>query len=91
MTGWYEVKRNPITKADGLILLCNLVGCALEDLAVFGDNKNDVEMFRIAGSSVAVKNATNECMQEADYFLKNDIHDFLLSYLRNNSDLSEGK
>ena len=41
-----------------------------EDTTVFGDSLNDIGMFRLAGTSIAVNNALNEVKEIADIVLK---------------------
>ncbi len=42
----------------------------LSNVTTFGDSLNDIGMFRISGTSVAVKNALDEVKKEADIVLK---------------------
>ena len=39
----------------------------LEQTAVIGDGQNDVYMFKVAGMSIAVDNASDEVKQAADH------------------------
>ena len=61
-----EITAENITKATGLIDLCEIMHIKLEDTMTFGDNANDVEIFQIAGKSIAVANAIDEIKNLAD-------------------------
>lgn len=46
------------TKANAALLLKDMLGC--DELVVFGDNVNDIELFKVADRSYAVANAVPE-------------------------------
>lgn len=54
---WLEILPKAATKANALKELKDMLGCRL---VVFGDGKNDIDMFRAADSSYAVENAVEE-------------------------------
>ena len=54
---FHTVVRQEVNKAAGLTVLCERWGIRPEELVVFGDEDNDLEMFRFAGCSVAMGNA----------------------------------
>ena len=58
-------------KSHGIKSVSEYVGFDLEKLTVFGDNFNDVGMFELAGTSVAVANAQDGVKDLADIVLKN--------------------
>jgi len=47
-------------KAHALKIVCEHIGRSLDDVTVFGDSINDIEMFKLAGHSLAVANALAE-------------------------------
>lgn len=53
-------------KGDGVTALAKLYGVALEQVAVIGDQANDVAMFRRAGLSIAMGQASAAVQAEAD-------------------------
>jgi Cof subfamily protein (haloacid dehalogenase superfamily) len=57
-------------KAHGLQKLSEHLNKELKDITVFGDSINDIGMFRLAGTSVAVSNALDEAKAAADIVLK---------------------
>ncbi len=56
-------------KAHALRVVSDYLNIPLKDTTVFGDSLNDIEMFKIAGISVAVKNALDEVKKEANIIL----------------------
>ncbi len=57
-------------KSHGIQSVSEAVGFDLKKLTVFGDNFNDIGMFRLANTSIAVANAQKEVKECADIVLK---------------------
>ena len=55
------------SKGNGLRRLMQILNIPKEEVIVFGDNGNDIDMFHAAGTSVAVGNALPEVQAEADH------------------------
>ncbi|MBD3920065.1 HAD hydrolase family protein [Paenibacillus sp. PR3] len=55
-----EISHPLANKEHGLKLWCEQVGCQPEDVTVFGDNLNDIGMFKRAGRRLAVSGAHPE-------------------------------
>ena len=70
-------------KAHALKKVCEHIGRPLEDVTVFGDSVNDIEMFKLAGMSAAVANALTETKAVAQTILphSND-EDAVAHYLK---------
>lgn len=64
-----EIAAHGVTKATGLARLCADLGVRPEDVAAFGDARNDVSMLAWAGHGVAVGNAVPEAKLVADEIL----------------------
>ncbi|GFN30989.1 HAD hydrolase family protein [Paenibacillus xylaniclasticus] len=60
-----EISHPNANKEHGLALWCELVGCQREDVTVFGDNLNDIGMFKQAGRPFAVADAHPELKRMA--------------------------
>ena len=61
------------TKGAALLAACTHLGIASRDVVAFGDAENDVEMFRVAGASVAMGQAEAEVKAAATAVtLRND-------------------
>lgn len=63
----YEFVAKGVSKAHGLEQLASYLQCSLEDIAVIGDNNNDMEMVQEAGIGCVVANATPDVAAVADY------------------------
>lgn len=72
---YLEVHNNKVSKANALSFLLNKYNLKKENVMAFGDNNNDIEMFEIAGISVAVENAENIVKEKAKYITKSNIED----------------
>jgi len=70
-------------KAHGLRTVSEYMSHELSKITVFGDNLNDLGMFELAGTAVAVKNAQEEVKEAADIVLEytND-EDAVAKYLK---------
>lgn len=62
-----EISHKDAGKGSGLRFLANALGCELASVIAFGDGDNDADMLACAGVGVAVANATELCLQQADY------------------------
>lgn len=54
-------------KGEGIVLLSELLNIPTSDIAVIGDMENDTYMFRRAGLSIAMGNATPEVQAQANF------------------------
>jgi Cof subfamily protein (haloacid dehalogenase superfamily) len=61
-----ELAAGQVTKATALGLLADDLGVDPADVAVFGDNHNDLPMLQWAGHSYAMGNATDDAKEAAD-------------------------
>ena len=62
------------SKARGIAAVCAHLGIGMDEVMVFGDGLNDLEMFRAAGFAVAMGNARPELKALAD-FVTRDVDD----------------
>lgn len=62
-----EIMRSEVSKANGIRDYVSGFGDSLENVMVFGNSDNDYEMMKSCGVSVAVKNATELALKNADY------------------------
>lgn len=67
--GILEIVPRGVTKAYALEHLMKSEGIARENLIAFGDEYNDVEMFQLAQTGYAMKNASERLMAHADEIL----------------------
>ena len=80
---WFLTILHPdADKAHGIQSVSEYVGFDLEKLTVFGDNLNDIGMFELANTSVAMANAQEEVKAAADIVLEhNNDEDGVAKYL----------
>ncbi len=69
-----EVTKGGVTKASGLIHVCEHYGLSPENVIVFGDSGNDIPAMKIAGYAVAMGNAFPNVKLAADEVTES-IHD----------------
>lgn len=55
-----------VSKGNGVLHLAHKLEIDPQDIIVFGDEENDLPMFNIAGTAVAMKNARDEIRKSAD-------------------------
>jgi Cof subfamily protein (haloacid dehalogenase superfamily) len=72
-----EIGGDGVSKASGLIRLCELLGVNAEQVLAAGDARNDLEMIRWAGRGVAMANAVPELQAAANLVTASNQHDGL--------------
>jgi Cof subfamily protein (haloacid dehalogenase superfamily) len=78
---WLTVHDSQATKAEALRALCATLNVSLENLTVFGDERNDIPMFQIAGRAVAVANAHRDVKACAHELIGDHEEDSVVTYL----------
>ena len=63
---WLDFFPSGVSKAWGLSRILELTGISPEEVIVFGDNDNDLELFDLAGCAVTVPSAKKEIQERAD-------------------------
>lgn len=56
-----------VSKGNGLVRLCDLLGIPVEQSVAAGDEANDIPMIEAAGVGAVMKNGTDEARSYADY------------------------
>ena len=72
---WLSIHSNQSTKAHGIKALKEMMTMSVDQLIVFGDNTNDIEMFSIADRSCAVDNAVDSLKNIADEIIGSHVDD----------------
>lgn len=62
-----ELLNADVNKGNGLKTLCTKLGFNSDEVMAFGDERNDISMFKVAGTAVAMGNANDDAKQAADY------------------------
>lgn len=63
----YHAKQQGITKATGLHRAASLLEQKPDDFVMIGDSENDIEVFKIVGTAIAVNNANQKTQATADH------------------------
>ena len=77
---WLEIMPKDVSKANAAIKLKEMLSC--DKLVVFGDEINDIELFKIADKAVAVRNANPELLPYATEFADSNDNDGVAKWLR---------
>lgn len=79
---WLEIMPMEASKANAIRKLKRLMGC--ERLVVFGDGRNDIDMFELADESYAVENAVQELKDYATGVIGSNNDDAVAKWLSDN-------
>ncbi len=70
------------SKAEGMKLILDELGCPKAETMAFGDSANDIPMLRAAGIGIAMGNAVEEAKNAADFVTKNVLEDGIAHALK---------
>ncbi|MCU5106004.1 Cof-type HAD-IIB family hydrolase [Bacillus cereus] len=76
-TNYIEIKYCQSNKFCGVQTLREFLSLDDKDILAFGNDENDIELFKSVGTSVAVENALEILKENATFTLQNSINDFL--------------
>lgn len=81
--GWYwlTIHSHLATKSRAIQYVVEQYGYSDRALTVFGDGTNDIKMFNIADTAVAVKNATSVLKERASFVIGENTEDSVVEYL----------
>ena len=77
---WLEIMPLDASKSNAIRQLQSMLNC--ENLIVFGDGKNDIDMFEIADEAYAVENAVSELKAVATGIIGSNENDGVAKYLQ---------
>ena len=80
---WLEIMPKTASKSNAILQLKELLKC--DKVVVFGDGKNDIDMFEIADDSYAVENAVEELKEKATAVISSNDEDGVAKWLAANS------
>jgi Cof subfamily protein (haloacid dehalogenase superfamily) len=78
---WLTIHDQRACKAKAIKTIVEYAGFSLDDLVVFGDNLNDVNMFKMANRAVAVANASEEIKALATEIIGTNEEDSVVKYI----------
>lgn len=76
---WFEIMPKAASKANAIRQLKQLLDC--QKVVVFGDGKNDIDMFELADEAYAVTNAVEELKQVATNVIGSNHEDAVAKWL----------
>ena len=79
---WLEIMPREASKANAIKQLKKLLDC--DRLVVFGDGKNDMDMFQLADEAYAVENAVDELKKIATAVIESNNEDGVAKWLLEN-------
>lgn len=84
--GWYwlTIHDAKATKDQAIRKVVKMINHSFDDLIVFGDNINDIKMFREASVAIAVNNAKEIVKRYADIIIDSNNEDGVIKYLLKN-------
>ena len=85
---WLTIHDERACKAKAIKAIVKYAGFSLDDLVVFGDNLNDVNMFKEARYSVAVANASEEIKSLATEIIGTNEDDSVIKYIAERTGVS---
>jgi len=62
-----DIMQDGSTKGNGVLSLSKYLGIPVENIAVFGDQENDISMFTCGALGIAMGNSSDEVKQKARY------------------------
>lgn len=83
---WLIINDSSATKAKAINMLCRDYLNEDTQLVVFGDNYNDIPMFNLKGTSIAVGNARQELKELATKIIDTNENDSVIKYILLDSD-----
>ncbi|MBU3182473.1 Cof-type HAD-IIB family hydrolase [Clostridium psychrophilum] len=86
--GLLDIMASDISKGNALEILSKKLDVELNEIMVFGDNYNDIEMFKCAGMPIAMENAVEDIKAQAKYITKSN-NESGIAYAINNFILKE--
>ncbi|MBC8378328.1 MAG: HAD family phosphatase [Planctomycetes bacterium] len=78
---WLTIHDQRACKSKAIRTLVEMTGHSLENLTVFGDHINDIQMLKLAACGVAVANAEEELKQHADKIISSNEEDAVVKYI----------
>lgn len=78
---WLEILPFEATKSNAIKQLQNYLKC--DELVVFGNDKNDIDMFQVADESYAVENACDELKKYATGMIDSNDNDGVAKWIEN--------
>ena len=82
---WLTIHDKKACKSYATKELVQIAGFSMKDLVVFGDNLNDINMFKMADKAVAVSNASDQIRKLASEVIGSNEEDSVIKYILKDS------
>lgn len=82
-TNFFDIMPAGCSKGEGIKRVAEYYNIDIEDSVVFGDNFNDIDMLKVAGTSVCPSNAKEEIKKMCDKVIGNNNDFSVLNYIEN--------
>nr|WP_257348763.1 HAD family hydrolase [Pseudalkalibacillus decolorationis] len=83
---WFQIHDKKATKDQAIRTLQQQYGVSDYQLTVFGDEINDIKMFKIADRAIAVSNAKGALMEVATQFIGTNEEDSVIKFIMKDHD-----
>lgn len=80
---FFDIMPSGINKGEGIKKISQYYGIDMKNLVVFGDNLNDIDMLKVAGTSVCPSNAREEIKNICDEVIGSNNDFSVLNYIKN--------
>ena len=81
---WYQITHISASKFNAISYLSRITDTVLQDIMVFGDDFNDVEMLEKCGVGIAVGNAVIDAKRATDFLCDTNDNDGVARYISEN-------
>ncbi|MBF0713431.1 HAD family phosphatase [Gemella sp. GH3] len=82
-TNFFDIMPAGCGKGEGIKRVAEYYGMDIKDSVVFGDNFNDIDMLKVAGTSICPSNAKEEIKKMCDEIIGNNNDFSVLNYIEN--------
>ena len=83
---WLTIHDKKACKSIAIKTLAEYANFSLKDVTVFGDQSNDLEMFKLATTSIAVENASDNIKKHATKIIGTNQDDSVVKYISDDAD-----
>ena len=81
---WYAFLPMGSGKIEAIKAMSDICSISLNDIAAFGDDKNDIDMLKICGTGIAVSNSVKEVLDIADSITSSNDEDGVAKWIVDN-------
>lgn len=78
---YYDIANPNISKGNAIEKLCEFLNIDMKDTIAIGDDFNDISMFKVAGKSIVVSNASDDIKKYANEIILSNEEDGVAIYL----------